>query len=62
MNVDSLEKIWLSSAEAQKYIGMSADFLRDMRNDGMLHFYKVKGAIFYKKADIDKLIEKNKVI
>lgn len=60
--VNSVDKIWLSNAEAQKYLGMSADYMRDLRVDGQLHFYKLRGAIFYKKSDIDKLMERNRVI
>lgn len=60
--VDKVNKIWLTNKEAQIYLGMSADYLRYLRLDGQLHFYKLRGVIFYKKSDIDKLIETHKVV
>lgn len=56
------EKVWLSNAEAQSYLGMSAGFFKDLRANGQIHFYKVRGAIFYKKSDIDRLVEKSRVV
>ena len=56
------EKVWLSNAEAQAYLGMSAGFFKDLRANGQIHFYKVRGAIFYKKLDIDRLVEKSRVV
>lgn len=57
-----VEKIWLTSKEAQAYLGMSADFFKDLRANAQIRFYKVRGAIFYKKSDIDRLVEKGRVI
>lgn len=57
-----MEKVWLNSREAQAYLGMSADFFKDLRANGQIHFYKVRGAIFYKKSDIDRLVEKSRVV
>jgi len=62
ITVNEVEKVYLSSAEAQKYLGMSADFMKDLRATAELGFYKLRGAIFYKKADIDRLMERNKVV
>ncbi len=56
-----IEKTWLSSKEAQAYLGMSPDFLKDLRQDGMLAYYKIRNAVFYRKADIDRLVEKGRV-
>lgn len=57
-----MEKAWLSNKEAQAYLGMSADFFKDLRASGQLTFYKVRGAVFYRKCDIDRLVEKGRVI
>ena len=57
-----MEKVWLNSREAQAYLGMSADFFKDLRANGQIRFYKVRGAIFYKKSDIDRLVEKSRVV
>lgn len=60
--VQPVEKMWLSNAEAQAYLGMGADFLKDLRQNAKISFYKVSHSIFYKKTDIDKLITKGRVI
>lgn len=60
-NVSEVEKTWLSNREAQIYLGMSPDFLKDLRQDGLLGYYKVRNAVFYRKSDIDRLLEKGKV-
>lgn len=57
-----VEKVWLSSKEAEAYLGMSADFFKDLRANGQIRFYKVRRAIFYKKSDIDRLVEKSRVV
>jgi hypothetical protein len=57
-----VEKVWLNSKEAEAYLGMSADFFKDLRANGQIRFYKVRGAIFYKKSDIDRLVEKSRVV
>ena len=56
------EKIWLSNAEAQAYLGMSANFFKDLRANAQIRFYKVRGSIFYKKSDIDRMVEKGRFI
>ena len=60
--VVDVEKLWFSNAEAQAYLGMSAGFLKNLRANGQIRFYKVRGAVFYKKADIDRLVEKGRVV
>lgn len=55
-----IEKTWLSNKEAQAYLGMSSDFLKDLRQDGLLAYYKVRNAVFYRKEDIDRLVERGR--
>lgn len=57
-----VEKIWLTSKEAQAYLGVSVHFFKDLRANAQIRFYKVRGAIFYKKSDIDRLVEKGRVV
>lgn len=59
--VREIDKVWLSNREAQKYLDVSSEFMKSLRLNGELHFYKVHNTVFYKKSDIDKIIEKNKV-
>lgn len=56
-----IEKIWLSNKEAQVYLGVGMDFLKNLRSSGRISFFKVGTTVFYRKRDIDKLIEKNRV-
>lgn len=55
------KKLWMSNQEAQKYLGMGADFFRKLRENGTLHFSKVSNTIFYMKSEIDGLIRKGAV-
>lgn len=57
-----VEKRWLSSAEAKAYLGMSSDFFDSLREEAMIHYYKVRGSIFYDIKDLDSLILNNRVI
>lgn len=60
--VQPVEKMWLSNAEAQAYLGMSAKFLKDLRQAAKLPFYKISNSVFYKKDDIDKLVKRGRVV
>ena len=59
--VTQIEKIWLSNKEAQAYLGVGMDFFKNLRSSGRISFFKVGTTVFYRKRDIDKLIEKNRV-
>lgn len=59
--VTQIEKIWLSNKEAQAYLGVGIDFLKNLRSSGRISFFKVGTTVFYRKRDIDRLIEKNRV-
>lgn len=61
-HVEIVEKRFLSSKEAQAYLGMSDDFFVRLRNEAKLHFYRVGRCVFYEKRDLDELILSNKVI
>lgn len=60
VKVDS-HKLWMSQKEAQKYLGVSKDWIKDRRNSGELHFSFVGKTAFYIKSEIDNLIRKNAV-
>lgn len=51
-----VKKLWLSSKEAKKYLGVSKDWLKDRRNEGKLHYAVVGNTIFYIKSEIDRLV------
>ena len=48
-------KLWLSSREAAKYLGVSKDWFDKRREDGTLHYSKVGNTIFYIKKEVDDL-------
>lgn len=56
------EKIWLTAHEVAKYLGVSSDYIRTIRDSGRVQFYKPLGKkmVFYRKSDIDKFVEKGK--
>lgn len=60
--VRNIEKIWLSSDEAQAYLGMSGDFFKRLRMEAKIHYYRVGRCVFYAKNDIDELITSNQII
>lgn len=62
VTVGQVEKRWLSSQEARKYLGMGKDFFDNLRENAKIHYYKVGNSIFYAISDLDNLILKNKVI
>lgn len=59
--VTAVEKVWLSNGEAQAYLGVGSDFMEGLRAKLMVAYYKVGHTIFYKKADLDRLLERNRI-
>ena len=57
----STSGIWLRSSEVCTMIGISASSLQNFRNSGILPFTKLNGTIFFKKEDIEKIMESNLV-
>ena len=57
VSVEPAEKIWLSTKEFAKYIGMSTGYIHDLRKSGQIHHYMIGNTAFFKKSDIDELIE-----
>ena len=41
--------------------GVSKEFIKDLRETGVLPFYKVRNTIFYKVSDVKKMIERHRV-
>lgn len=60
VNVDTT-RLWMSQKEAQKYLGVSKDWLKYRRDNGTLHYSMVGTTPFYIKAEIDNLIRSNAV-
>ena len=52
-------KEWLKSSEVRKMLGISHGTLQNLRINGMLPYRKLGGLMFYKYADIVKVLESN---
>jgi len=58
-NRDATEKAWLSNREAAKYLNLSKTTLQRYRTSGVLPHSKLGGNIFYRRSDIEALLERN---
>ena len=45
-------RLWMSQKEAQKYLGVSKDWLKDRRENGTLHYSMVGNTAFYIKSEM----------
>ncbi len=50
---------WLNTVEASHALGISAKSLQRLRNCGSLPYSRVHGKVYYKKSDIEQLLERN---
>lgn len=71
VGIDVIEKIISLKEADQEFLtnktilaylgGVSRDFIRNLRETGVLPFYKVRNTIFYKVSDVKKMIERHRV-
>jgi hypothetical protein len=54
-------KQWLKSKEVRKLLNISPGTLQNLRINGTLTYTKVGGIMYYDNADIEKLLNNNKV-
>ncbi|WNM18490.1 helix-turn-helix domain-containing protein [Flavobacterium capsici] len=54
-------KKWLKSNEVRKLLNISLGTLQNLRINGTLTYTKIGGIMYYDNADIDKLLNGNKV-
>lgn len=57
--IGSCHKEWLDSQEVIEYLNISKRSLQQYRDDGVLPFSRIEGKLFYKRADILKILSKN---
>lgn len=63
VTMKEVDQEFLTNKTILAYLGgVSKDFIKDLRQSGQLHYYKVNNTIFYKVADARRLIEKNKIV
>ncbi|WPR73068.1 helix-turn-helix domain-containing protein [Flavobacterium sp. NG2] len=54
-------KQWLKSNEVRKLLNISPGTLQNLRINGTISYTKIGGILYYSTADLDKLLEANKV-
>ena len=53
------EAEWIKSHQVQRLLGISPGTLQNLRVNGTIPYSKVGGVLFYKKADIQNILEQN---
>jgi predicted DNA-binding transcriptional regulator AlpA len=52
-------KEWLSNREAMEFLDLSKSTLQRYRDDGTLPYSKIGGNVFYKRADLIRVLEEH---
>lgn len=60
--VEALTKRWLSTEEAQAYLGCSDKFLKTLRDEGKIAFSRYRNFIIYDVISLDRFVKRNTVI
>lgn len=50
---------WIKSHQVQRLLGISPGTLQNLRINGTIPYSKIGGVLFYKKVDIEFLLENN---
>lgn len=53
------EIIWLKSHHVQRMLQISPGTLQNLRVNGTIPYSKIGGVLFYKKTDIEQILESN---
>ena len=62
ISLKEVEQEFLTNKTILSYLGgVSREFIKDLRETGVLPYYKVRNTIFYKVSDVKKMIERNMV-
>lgn len=54
-----LKREWMTPIEVSHALGMSTKTLQRLRNCGALPFSRIHGKLFFKRSDIEKMLEDN---
>lgn len=52
-------KQWLRTTEAAEYLGISTTQIHNFKREGVLPYTKLGGTLYFRKSDIDQLLEGN---
>ena len=58
--IQNQTKDWLRTQDAANYLGISVTQIHNLKREGILPYSKVGGTIYFKKSDIDTVLEANK--
>lgn len=62
ITMKEIDQEFLTNKTILAYLGgVSKEFIKDLRETGVLPFYKVRNTIFYKVSDVKKMIERHRV-
>ena len=71
VGIDVIEKVISLKEAEQEFLtnktilaylgGVSKEYIKDLRESGVLPYYKVRNTIFYKVSDVKKMIERHRV-
>ena len=50
---------WMTTVEVSHALGISAKTIQRLRNCGSLPFSRVRGKIYFKRSDVEALLENN---
>lgn len=56
-----VEKVWLSTQELCRYLDCSSDFIKSLRNEGVIPFSRIRNTFFYEKSKIDNVIKQHAI-
>ena len=64
VEIVKVERVWLNPADVMRYLNISHDVLDRLRREAKIRYYKPFGdkLVFYKKSEIDEIIQKGRVI
>ena len=51
---------WLRTAEVRKMLGISPGTLQSLRINGTLPYRKIGGSMYYRRKDIERMMERGK--
>lgn len=59
---EPIRRRWITAEETAAYLGKSTDFIRKLREAGLLKAYRVRNTFFYSLADVDRMIERGRIV
>lgn len=62
ITMKEIDQEFLTNKTILAYLGgVSKEYIKDLRESGILPYYKVRNTIFYKVSDVKKMIERYRV-